>query len=275
MLCLFLYCANEPARIPIHGTGQDDTLLTVHFIDVGQGDCVLAKLPNGQAMLVDGGPESTKVVAYLRHEQVDTLERVVVTHPHSDHYAGLFVVLDSFVVETLYVNGRKNDYLYQQFLDKVAQRQVPCKTLVAGDTLLADDHIVLAVLHPAPDFDTSFNANEQSLVLKLSYGQTDFLLAGDIELNAEQSLAGRYGAQLACEVIKVPHHGSITSGDTAFLHCVGPQYAVISVGKYNDYGLPDSLVMASYQQLPCLVFRTDINGTVVFSTDGVVLTRSQ
>jgi competence protein ComEC len=259
---LALVCA-QPARLPV--VPGPAPRLTVSFLDVGQGDAALVRFPDSTTLLVDAGPDSQALMTHLRREHISRLGRVVITHPHSDHYIGLFLALDSITVDTVYVNGRRNDVYYDWLLAKINQRGVPCRTLTRGDTLRFSDGLA-AVLHPDTAAWPAADPNEESLVLKVSCRSVEFLLTGDITAPAESALVALYGGKLAAPVLKVPHHGSRTSSSDDFIDAVAPRYAVVCVGLYNTYGLPNQDVLDRYLQHGVTVYRTDRDGTIGFES---------
>jgi competence protein ComEC len=264
LLLLVLACA-EPARIPV--VPGPTPRLTVSFLDVGQGDAVLVQFPDSTNLLVDAGPDSHALCAHLRRKNISRLDRVVVTHPHSDHYTGLFLALDSISIETVYVNGRRNDVYYDWLLAKINQQRVPCRTLTRGDTLRFLDGLA-AVLHPDTAVLPATDPNEESLVLKVSCQGAELLLTGDITVRAESALVELYGNKLAAPVLKVPHHGSRTSSSEFFINAVAPLYAVVCVGLHNTYGLPNQDVLDRYTRRGITVYRTDWDGTIVLESEG-------
>ncbi len=248
-----------------------DNDLRVSFLDVGEGDAILIQKGNRQ-ILVDGGPSPRAINLALGREMPfwdRSIDLLVLTHPHQDHLAGLLEVLRRYRVEqVLYPALDYSSSLYEEWLRTIDEKKI--KITLAGDGQRIDmgDGVVVEVLRPSltgdePDID------RDSLVLRLDYGAVSFLLTGDITSETEWELV-RERAPLASTVLKVAHHGSITSTTPEFLSVVSPGAAVISVGADNDYGLPDSVVVARLAGKIGRdnLYRTDEQGTITFTTDG-------
>lgn len=246
--------------------------IEVHFIDVGQADAALI-LCDGKAMLIDGGnvADSSLIVAYLRRNAVSCIDYLICSHAHEDHVGGLSGALSAVKVGAVFAPVTESDSkAYQNFIQKSGEQG-------------------LFVQHPSPgehfsfgEADISFfgpvaesgeNVNNTSIVLKVTYGQTSFLFTGDAEMDAERAILS-HDFDLSSTVLKVGHHGSDTSTSYVFLREVMPQYAVISVGKDNAYGHPSDLVLSRLRDVGAKVYRTDIQGDIVFKSDGKNLTVS-
>ena len=251
-----------------------DGKLHVTFLDVGQGEATLIVTPSGRQVLVDGGPDSRVVMQALgaRLPFWDrSLDVVALTHPHGDHIAGLLGVLDRYDVDILL--HRSADYPtaeYARWQQALADRAGRNTVLEAqrGHRIALGDGVVLDVLHPGP-VTIEGETNNNSLVLRLSYGEIVFLLTGDVETPIESALLAR-GAPLDATVLKVGHHGSATSTSPPFLAAVSPSLAVISVGEDNRFGHPDEEVL---QRLHAIlsderVLLTSDRGDVEVTTDG-------
>ncbi len=251
-----------------------DGKLHVTFLDVGQGDATLIVTPSGRQVLVDGGPDPRLVTRGLgaRLPFWDrSLDVVALTHPHGDHVNGLLDVLDRYDVD-LFLH-RSADYPtaeYARWEQAVAERGGRSTVVEAqrGHRIALGDGVVLDVLHPGP-VTIEGETNNNSLVLRLSYGEVVFLLTGDVETPIESMLLAR-GASLDATVLKVGHHGSATSTSAPFLEAVSPSLAVISVGEDNRFGHPDDEAL---QRLHAVlphdrVLLTAQHGDVAVTTDG-------
>lgn len=254
--------------------------LEVFFLDVGQGDAALVRLPDGRSLLIDGGERSPDfdqgervILPVLRHLGIDRLEAVVASHPHNDHIGGLIAVLEGMEVEHYLDSGQYCDtWTAQRLQELVREKGIHYHCLAAGDSIAGLGGAGGLVLHPGTGFvsqgeEPVSGFNNGSVVLKLSYGEVDLLFAGDAEQEAEASLL-RWGGRLRCEVLKVPHHGSPTSSEPAFVGAVQPQAAVVSVGQHNKFRHPSPAVIARYEKQGVQVLRTDQRGAVVLRTDG-------
>lgn len=248
-----------------------ETRLLVTFIDVGQGDSILIQVPGGKAWLVDAGGS---IVDYLKLRDVSSLEAVVITHAHEDHISGMAEVLKEFPTSLVLDSGFPHtSETYADLLKLVAEKHIPYSVARAGQSYACDD-LSIQVLHPVEPFitDTESDANNNSVVLRLTYGQTTFLLCADIQSEAEAQILKR-GAFLSVQVLKVAHHGADTSTTQEFVDAVKPQQAVISVGAGNEYGHPSQKVVERLKSAGAQVLRTDEVGTIIFASDGQTLTR--
>ncbi len=185
---------------------QPDEHLVMHFIDVGQGDCILIEGPSGKVMLIDAGPRTAgeKVVSYLKSAGISSIDKFVATHPHEDHIGSFTVVADNFPVKKVYDPGYPHTTLtYERFLTYIDENDIEFHTPRAGQRLFFDPAMEVYVLHPAELMD---GANNSSIVLRIDHGQLSFLFTGDAEKEAEQEMLSRDRMQLASEILKVGHH---------------------------------------------------------------------
>lgn len=240
--------------------------LVAHFIDVGQGDANLIELPNGETMLIDAGIASMgdDIIKYIENLGYDTIDYVIATHPHADHIGGMAEVVEAFNIETIYMpKAVSTSKTYEHLLETIQDKGLSIKTGRAGVEVLNEDDLDIVMV--APNSEDYSNLNNYSIVLKITYGDVSFLYAGDAE---EESLE-EITSDIISNVLKVGHHGSDTSTSKDFLEKVKPQYAVISVGEGNSYGHPAASTIELLQEYTNNIYRTDLNGTVVISTDGV------
>ena len=246
------------------GTAQAGTLM-VTWLDVGQGDAAVIQC-GGQSMLIDGGkPEkSSYIYAWLQQHGLSYLDVIVATHVDADHIGGLSGALNYASVGTAYcpvTTGTTETF--QSFVKYLAQRGKQITVPTAGETFaLGGAQVqILGPLHRAED------SNDNSIVLKVSFGATSFLFTGDAERAEEQDLLNA-GVNLQSTVLKVGHHGSDTSTSYPFLRAVAPQYAVISVGAGNSYGHPTEAVLSRLRDAGVTTFRTDMQGEITAVSDG-------
>ena len=254
--------------------------LRVTFVDVGQGDACLVQLPSGINILVDGGQRHSWFDAgerYLKplldYFAIKRLRYVVATHAHNDHYGGLLTILKNFKVDTLvispYVDKSKG---YLTFLEQAKIKQIPIKVVRRGNQLNLGSDVRAYVLHPFGRFNKVSNhsgseINNSSVVIKLCFGSTAFLLTGDVQKDVEQALQ-TFGPLLQSTVLKAGHHGSNTSSTLPFLLFVKPRFAVISVGVKNKFGHPSQIVLKRFKHSGIPALRTDRFGAIVFESDG-------
>jgi competence protein ComEC len=252
-----------------------DDKLHVSFLDVGQGDAILIQTPNGQDILIDGGPDPQKINLELSKKLPfwdRTIDLIVCTQPHADHVTGLVEVLQRYNVnQALEAEVSYNSSIYQEWCNVVEDKGIEYSIARAGQEIDLGSGIKLEVLNP-PEvlFDgTSDDVDNNGLVLRLSWGLVSFLFTADIREEAELELIGQR-ANLKSTVLKVSHHGSETSTTSQFLAAVDPEVAVISVGADNPFGHPGPEVVE--RLIDRLgednVYRTDGDGTVEFITDG-------
>ncbi|WP_456275300.1 MBL fold metallo-hydrolase [Bacillus sp. AK128] len=240
--------------------------LEVHFINVGQGDSVLAIMPNGKKMLVDGGPKESgeTVVSYLKKHNITELDLVVSTHPDADHIGGLIEVLQLVKVKQILDTGKFHTTdTYREYLQIIRTKQIPIKLARIDKSIELDDKVEINVLN-------SYNAvqenNEASVVMKLSLGEIDYLLSADAEENSEKEMIANY--QLDAEIIKVAHHGSVTSTTEEFLDRVSPDVAILSFGEENPYGHPHNEVVERLKENGIEMYATAGYESLVVKTNG-------
>lgn len=246
------------------GIAQAGTL-TVTWLDVGQGDAAVIQC-GGQSMLIDGGkPEkSSYIYAWLQQHGLSYLDVIVATHVDADHIGGLSGALNYASVGTAYCpETTGTTETFQSFVKYLAQRGKQITVPTAGESFaLGGAQVqILGPLHRAED------SNDNSIVLKVSFGATSFLFTGDAERAEEQDLLNA-GVNLQSTVLKVGHHGSDTSTSYPFLRAVAPQYAVISVGAGNSYGHPTEAVLLRLRDADVTTFRTDMQGEITAVSDG-------
>jgi len=244
--------------------------LEVHFMDVGQADAILIK-QGTSAMLVDAGnnADAEFVVQYIKAQGVTKLDYVIGTHPHEDHIGGLDAVIRAFQIERIIMpKAVATTKTYEDVLAVIQQKGLKITAPVPG-TKFAFGSASFTVLAPnSADYES---LNNHSVVIRLVYGKTSFLLTGDAENISEKEMLDK-AFTLKSDVLKVSHHGSDTSTTTDFLGAVDPRYAVISVGKDNSYGHPSSSVIKRLQDRGVQVYRTDENGSVTAISDGATIT---
>ncbi len=244
--------------------------LYVHYIDVGQGDSELVCC-NGEYMLIDAGePDaSDAVLEYLDRHGIDKLDYLVCTHSHSDHCGGLDAVVESLEVETVFTSPYAGDSpSYEIFTDAVYGAGLELTVPELGESYRLGE-ASFSFLGPLENYDST---NDDSLVLRLEYGDTSFLFTGDMTSKAEKDLIND-GADLRCDVLKVGHHGSSGSSCYQFLYEAQPGIGVISCEKGNSYGHPHEETLSRLNDADVTVYRTDLEGSIVIFSDGMKVER--
>jgi competence protein ComEC len=255
-----LFPSNEAANI--HTRGQ---YVEVHFIDVGQGDSIYIKTP-AQDILIDGGDRGSAALDYLLSQNVKDLELVIGTHPHADHIGGLIEVLETIPVREVMDPGVVHtSKTFEDYLVLIDEKDIDFTAARAGMKRTFEDGTVLEIL--SPDSPSEDDLNNASIVARLTYGKVSFLFTGDAEIPSENAMLDAM-SPLRSTILKAGHHGSSTSTVDAFLEAVSPEAVVIMCGADNSYGHPHREVLEKLEDADIKVFRTDIHGTIIVSTDG-------
>ena len=271
--------------------GRPDGRLRIDFLDVGQGDAALVTMPDGSTLLVDGGgrptfraparegeePEEFEpdsrgvgeavVSEYLWWRGFGRVDYVLATHADADHIDGLGAVVKNFEVgAALAGRAPSRDAEFARFASTARDSGVPVLLVARGDRLRLGG-VTADVLWPPAAGPEAPSANNDSVVLRLSFGRRTFLLTGDIESDAERAIVGA-GDALACDAVKVAHHGSLTSSAPGFVKAARPSLAVVSVGQDSPYGHPHPSVLARWRAAGAQILTTGESGAITVSTDG-------
>ena len=265
-------CAEAPqptaATVPPSGD-----VLMVHFVDVGQADCILIEC-GSEFAIIDGGnkDDGQLVVSYLEQQGVQELSAVICTHAHEDHVGGLPSVLSVYPTAAVYAPTRTySSNIFDDFLYYTDQQRLEVTIPAPGDTLTVGD-AVLTVLGPVQSYAET---NDTSIVVRLDYGDTSFLFTGDMEVAAENDMLDYWSGNsdiFHVDVLKVGHHGSNTSTGYRFLYEVDPTYGVIPVGKDNSYGHPHAEPLSRLRDAGVTLLRTDELGHILAVSDGKEIT---
>lgn len=287
LLTLALLAIFHPFSVP-----RPDGKLHLDFLDVGQGDSTLVTFPDGQTLLIDGGgaaaitqavsregeepeifePDVSRVgeavvSPFLWQRGYSKVDHILATHADTDHLQGLVDVAKNFRVRSaLVARTPAGDSDFDEFSSVLQKRGVPIVKISHGDVIVFDD-VKIEVLYPEAEESPGAWDNNHSIVLRITYGETRFLLTGDIEEQAEKALLGD-PAELKADVVKVPHHGSHTSSTQDFVNAVGAKYAIIPVGRRSRFGHPHKEVVERWQNSGAKVLTTGERGTISITTDG-------
>lgn len=258
-------------------SGRAEGKLRIDFLDVGQGDAALVTMPDGTTLLVDGGGNTMDtsrrigeavVSEYLWWRGLSEIDYVLPTHADADHIDGLNDVLKNFSVRgALVARAPSDDPEFTKFAQTLRETNTHLETIAAGDTIRVGE-VEVSVLWPQSGSDAS--SNNDSIVLRIQYGEHSILLTGDIEKATERSLLATQ--RLKADIVKVPHHGSKTSSTDTFVLATKPRFAIISVGRQSMFGHPHKEVVERWQSNGATVFTTGHCGTITIATDGKDLT---
>lgn len=243
--------------------------LTAHFIDVGNADAILIEC-NGEFMLIDAGENNQGglVTDYLLAQGVDELEYAIGSHPHSDHIGGLDIVLSNIPAkQVLMPDSPHTTKTYSDLLSVIEEKDLDVIVPEVGDVFPLSE-ATITVLSPARDYE---ELNDDSIVVRVVFGETSFLLTGDATRVAERDILDS-GLTLDSDVLKVGHHGSHSSSSYVFLREVMPEYAVITCGAGNEYKHPHEEVTSRLSDLQKVhgteTYRSDLHGTIIITSDG-------
>ena len=242
-----------------------ETGLVVHYLDVGQGDAIFVELPNKETLLIDSGNKSNGkgIVEYIKSLGHRSLTYVIATHPHSDHIGGMEDIIRNLQIHNFYMpNKSHTTKTFEKMLIALKEKGVSIKTAKAGVEVVESDDLKGVLIGPVKD--NYSNLNDYSAILKLDYFDRSFLFTGDSEKEGEASIEMDYKT----DVLKVGHHGSDTSTTDEFLRKASPKYGIISSGINNRYNHPSDITIKKLNDSGVKVYRTDLDGTIIFATDG-------
>jgi len=241
--------------------------LKVWFFDVGQGDAIFIETPNGQQILVDGGPNNSilQKLSSVMWPWDHTIDAIVVTHPDADHITGLVSVLERYQVKTVYETGVRGGTTMIQAFDRAIVEEQSQNNFVREGQSYNWDGVQVFVRWPTEEaVKIQKDRNNTSIVLELVYGDTSILLTGDAEETIEEEVGFSVGD---IDVLKVGHHGSKTSTSVQFLKAISPEVAVIPVGADNSYGHPHPIILERLKQVGASILRTDLDGDILLVSD--------
>ena len=274
-LACFLILGVLLSLVSCEGNGEyarpSDGEMLVAFIDVGQGDCAVIRTQD-TVIVVDTGcarSDGAELLSYLRRAGVQRIDLLVISHPHEDHVGGVPALLREYDVgECLMPDLIEDSVAFRAAVSALTEEGCGATRAYAGVSYEYGG-LLLEVLSPTQEFYSDIN--DAGAVIRVSYGEISILFTGDVSADVEKELVRLHGEALDADILKVAHHGSVSSTCEAFLSAVAPQYAAISCEAGNEYGFPDMDVLARLAAIGAEVHRTDTEGTIVFSIKDSVL----
>ncbi len=273
--------APETTTAPVPPVDEAATM-ELHVIDIGQGDSLLVKTADG-FILIDTGDKINKyeqaLRTYLDKEGVKTLEYVIFTHMDSDHIGNAVAVLEGYEVKNIIMpNLDESDIPTTNVFENMIAAIEADETAQVIAAMPGREYLLggmkMTVLGPLGDDYPSGDRNNYSVCVRLDFGETSFLLTGDAEERAEKEMLARYtNGELDCDFFKAGHHGANTSNTAAFLAAITPKYVAVSCGEGNKYLHPHTEALERFGEIGATVWRTDLDGDLVFVSDGKTITK--
>lgn len=269
LLSIFMMsCSSPTTKIK-----PDPHVMLVHYIDVGQGDSILIQV-NNKNLLIDSGPKSDekKLFNYLSSLHLDKLDYVIATHPHDDHIGNMAEVIKKYDVFKFYApKVQSSTKTFEKMVDALKSKNLKINVIKKGtNSIDLGENTKVSVFSPTKD--SYEDLNNYSPVIKIEYGNTSFLFTGDAQADVEKDLLTS-NEDIKADVLKIGHHGSSTSTSINFLSKVNPSISVISVGKDNMYNHPSENTIKNLKDSNIIIYRTDIDGTILLSSDGSKITK--
>lgn len=259
------------------GCNRTSDVLSIHMIDVGQGESILIITPDNKTILIDAGEASQgkKVKSYLLRHRVDKIDLLIGTHPHTDHIGGLPEIVNNFEIDKIIMPQKLHtSATFEKLLIAIKSKGLTISPPQPNNTVEFGKDIKLHFLGPIRDYGD--NLNLWSVVFRLDYKNKSFLFTGDMEREAEIDLMDTYNMNdLNANVLNVGHHGSNTSTTRQFLDYVRPEIALISSGENNAYGHPHKEIITRLEEFGAFIYRTDLQQTVVIFSDGETIWSNQ
>ena len=264
IICYFFF-NDSYAVLEKEVSSLDNPYIEVHFLDVGQGDSIFIEINNSKTMLIDASTSSygNFIIDYINSLGYDRIDYLIATHPHADHIGSMQDIVLEYDIGDIYMSKvSTNTKTYENLLTAIDDKNLTIKKAYKGVKIIDEDELDVSILSPTKDeYD---NLNNYSAVLKLTYKNVSYLFMGDSEEEVEENILD----DVKADVIKIAHHGSNSSSSLEFLKKVSPTYAVISVGEDNSYNHPHKEVLDRLEEIGSTVYRTDLDGNIIISTDG-------
>lgn len=257
------FLENYSDNTAVSSEGNSD--VSVHFLDIGQGDSIFVELPNGECMLIDAGVANKGefIESYISESGYNKIDYLVATHPHADHIGSMAYIVSNMDIGQVYMpNVSTTTKTYEKLLEAIQQKGLKIKSAKAGMNIVEESDLSVDILAPVKIDEDELN--NCSIIIKITYGYDSYLFIGD----AEKEELDTVSSDMSADVLKVGHHGSRTSTTEKFLEQVNPKYAVISCGADNDYGHPHKETIDLLEMLDVKYYRTDIEGTITITSDG-------
>ncbi|MFC1725469.1 DNA internalization-related competence protein ComEC/Rec2 [candidate division KSB1 bacterium] len=248
--------------------------LEIVFFDVGQGDSAFISVPGGTNILIDTGdryyPNYIDFHNFFKAKGIRNIDYLILSHRHSDHIGQAAYIIKNMRIENLISLPLGKQYRTSAEIDSIAfVKHVITRSVRTGETLGKGTNWRMYILNPdSLDFPKIRNENNRSIVLKFVYDNISVLFPGDIESEYEEKLASAFGSFLDCDILKFPHHGSITSINKNFLNFVKPEYSIFSAGIENRFGFPADSSVNTVKSIGSKIYRTDFSGSIIFESDG-------
>lgn len=237
--------------------------LEIYYLDVGNADSILIRYHNNNVLIDAGNNEDgEKLVNYFKSLGVENFKYVIGTHAHEDHIGGMDNIINSFNIEHFYMPSTiTTTKTFEDVIDSLTKKNIKFETPKIDYKFNIED-IEFKVLYIG---DNKEDLNKTSIILKMTYKETSYLFTGDATSETEKEILNK---DIKSTVLKVAHHGSQYSSTAKFLNEVKPKYAIIEVGKDNDYGHPKKVVLQKLEKIGAEIYRTDQDGTIHLISDG-------
>lgn len=254
---------------PVNSYVKKKDGITVHFFDVGQGDCEFVEFPNGECMIIDASTDSYSetIISKVENLGYSKIDYAVATHPHDDHIGALDNVVEHFEIGEFYMpDVSTSSKCYNDLITVLNEKNIEVSTAESGVTILNGGDLLVEILSPADK--TYSDSNDYSAVVKITYKDNSFIFMGDAQSTVENQLVDNYGDYIDADVLKVGHHGSSSSSSEEFLSAVTPKYAVISCGEDNPYDHPNEDAVNRLEKSGAEIYCTDECSSIAVNCDG-------